>query len=258
MHSFVHRYLAAAAAAPLLVVVAGCNIEKTTMPALTAPSEFAMSVSVTATPDTITQDGSSEAEISAVVRDADGRPVPGVRLQYSASSSDPLVRQISFTEPIQVTDAGGRATTGLIAPLAPATLPTTPPVVTVMVTPLGDNYQNAVPRTVTVRLLAPSGTPMGNWDPVAVIVADPAVASTEETVHFNGSLTTDEGQACGSRCTYIWDFGDGSDTVRGMIADHRFDSTGTYSVVLTVTDDRGGVGQATKSVRIIEPTDDEN
>ena len=101
------------------------------------------------------------------------------------------------------------------------------PVITVQAIPLGNNFQNAVPRTVSVRLMAPPGTPIGNWPPEPVIVANPAVATTEETIHFDGSLTTDEGRACGSRCTYTWDFGDGTAAVRGITVDHRYESPGS-------------------------------
>ncbi len=240
-------------AAPFVAVMAGCNVEKATVPAVSGPSEFGgWSVTLTATPDTITQDGTSQAVITALVRDGAGQPVSGVTLQFSATA--PSINEVSFTHATATTDAGGRATTGLIAPQAPATMPQSAPVVTVQAIPLGNNFQNAIPRTVSVRLMAPPGTPIGNWPPVPVIVADPAVATTEETVRFDASQTSDEGSACGSRCTYTWDFGDGSAAVRGITVNHRYESAGTYSVSLTVTDDAGGDGTTSRSVRITEPT----
>jgi PKD repeat protein len=242
----------ALAAAAIAIVVSGCSISEQTPPAVTGPSEFALSLTLSATPDTIAQDGTSQSEISVVARDTAGRPVSGVAVQFSGSSSNPLIRGLSFTETVVVTDANGRATTALIAPPAPATATTS--FITVAATPIGSNFDNAVPRTVTVQLTSPAGTPLPNVNPEAVIIADPRVANFGETIRFDASLTSDEGQACGSRCQYIWEFGDNTVAVRGITATHAFALPGTYTVTLTVTDDRGGFDDATVSIRVIGPT----
>ena len=56
-----------------VVVASGCTVHQTEAPGLTGPSEAALSVGVTATPDAITQDGSSVSTISVVARDANGQ-----------------------------------------------------------------------------------------------------------------------------------------------------------------------------------------
>ena len=251
---FLRKFFHCACAVAVAGAAASCGIEKQSAPGLSGPSELATSIQLTATPDTILQDGSSQAVINALVRDASGQPIPGVALQFSGSSSSTLIRSVAFTEATVVTDANGRATTALIAPQAPATVPGTPPVITVGAIPLGNNFANAVARSVEVRLMAPPGTPLENQDPVAVIVADPRVANFNETIRFDASLTTDEGQVCGSRCQYIWEFGDNTIAVRAVTAEHVFSLPGTYVVTLTVTDDRGGVDTATVDIRIIGPT----
>jgi hypothetical protein len=243
--------------APLALLAIGamsCGLDRQSAPDLTGPSEFALSVTLSATPDTITQDGESQATITAVVKDPGGAPVRGVTLNFSASSSSSLIRSVSFSESSVVTDGNGVATTRLIAPPPPATVPSNPPVITVIATPLGTNYANAAGRPVDVLLLAPAGTPLSNLNPVAVITADPRVANYNEKIRFDASLTTDEGQACASRCTYIWEFGDNTVAVRGMSAEHTYPLPGAYEVTLTVTDDRGGVSVATVDIRIIGPT----
>lgn len=238
----------------LLAATAGCGIEKQSAPGLAGPSEFGLSLSLSATPDTIVQDGVSQAVIHIVARDPDSRPVPNLTLQLQGSSSSSLIRAVTFTQTTVVTDANGLATTGLISPPAPATVPASPPVITVSATPLGTNFANAVARPVEVRLLAPEGTPLTNLDPVAAITADPRVANYNETIRFDASLTTDEGQQCGTRCQYTWEFGDNTVAVRGMTAEHVFTLPGDFVVTLTVTDDRGGVDTATVDIRIIGPT----
>jgi PKD repeat protein len=244
----------AAAFVGAMAAVAGCGIEKQSAPALAGPSEFGLSIEMRAVPDTIVQDGESQSAITMIARDSEGRRKPNVTLQMSASSSDGNIRAFNFTEQSVVTNANGEATVGFVAPPPPATIPTNAPVIFVNATPLGDNFVNATPRPVEVRLLPPAGTPLPNLNPTPVILADPRVANFNETIRFDGSLTTDEGQACGSRCTYIWEFGDNTIAVRGITAEHQFALPGTYTVTLTVTDDRGGVGTTTVSIRIIGPT----
>jgi PKD repeat protein len=56
-----------------------------------------------------------------------------------------------------------------------------------------------------------------------------------ESVRFDGRGSTD---ADGSITQYVWDFGDGQ-SASGEVVQHAYASTGTFSVALTVTDDRG-------------------
>jgi PKD repeat protein len=238
----------------VMLAAAGCGLDRQTAPEIVGPSTFALDLSVTATPDTLVQDGESMAAIQVVAVDASGRPIPGLQLLFSGTSTSGVVRSVAFTASSVATDASGRAITHLIAPPAPATVPTQPTVITVSVMPVGSSFAGQAARGVQVRLMAPEGTPLTNVDPDAVIVADPRVANFNETIRFDASLTTDEGQACGNRCTYIWEFGDNTVAVRGITAEHVYTLPGTYTVTLTVTDDRGGVDTQTVDIRIIGPT----
>ena len=49
--------------AAALMVGAACTVHQTTSPALTGPSELATSVRITATPDSISQDGASQSSV---------------------------------------------------------------------------------------------------------------------------------------------------------------------------------------------------
>ena len=60
-------------AAAVAFILTGCTLERAAMPPLAGPSEFALSLSMTATPDQILQDGNATSVVEAVARDASGR-----------------------------------------------------------------------------------------------------------------------------------------------------------------------------------------
>src|SRR5687768_10289581 len=78
--SFVRRIILSAAALPVAAVLAGCTIEKDTAPSLTGPSEFGLSLTLAATPDTLSRDGSSMSVVTVTARNAEGGPVAGQRI----------------------------------------------------------------------------------------------------------------------------------------------------------------------------------
>jgi PKD repeat protein len=234
-----------------LMFAAGCGLEKTSAPELSGPSEFAQSITLTASPAQLLQDGQSQSVITAIVRNEAGQPAPGVPVNFSVSASDATtVAQLS--EQATVTDAAGRATTVLTAPEAPAVLPTDPLRLTVTATPSGDGLTLPVPRIVTVSLLPPAGTPGRNNNPVASFTIVPAVANVNQDVTFDASATTDEGSPCGTRCNYLWDFGD-FNTSSGVVVSHKYTLPGSYTITLTVTDGSGGVSSSNRSLTVSGP-----
>ena len=72
------------------------------------------------------------------------------------------------------------------------------------------------------------------------------MATTNDTITFTALPT---GGTPGFR--YSWDMGDRSGTRTGAVVRHRFIHTGTYDVVVTVTDDSGVVTTATIRVTIV-------
>lgn len=81
-----------------------------------------------------------------------------------------------------------------------------------------------------------------NQLPVAAFTS----ATTNLSVNVNGIASSD---ADGSIVSYAWDFGDGA-SATGVTAQHAFNAGGSYSVKLTVTDDRGGTGVSTNPVTV--------
>jgi len=89
----------------------------------------------------------------------------------------------------------------------------------------------------------------GNQSPTADFGFAPSVPQVGETVTFDASGSED---LDGTIETYDWDFGDGSGG--GGVSEtisHAYDSEGTYTVALTVTDGDGAVSEeATSELRI--------
>jgi PKD repeat protein len=89
-----------------------------------------------------------------------------------------------------------------------------------------------------------------NESPVAKFAChgDPEGFLERVKVGFDASPSYD---LDGTIVRWSWDFGDGT-AGSGKVVDHAFGEAGEYAVVLTVTDDRGGIGTATLSVRVLE------
>jgi|GEM_PF-237165 len=85
---------------------------------------------------------------------------------------------------------------------------------------------------------------------VAANVAPTAAFTTTATdlaVAVNGSGSTDTD---GTVASYAWDFGDGA-TASGSTANHTYAAAGTYTISLTVTDNKGATGTVTHPVSVL-------
>jgi serralysin len=81
--------------------------------------------------------------------------------------------------------------------------------------------------------------------PVANVSATPTTGTVPLAVQFTGSGSTDSD---GTITGYAWTFGDGG-TANTANPAHTYNTTGTFTATLTVTDNRGGTNS--KSVQIV-------
>jgi bacillopeptidase F (M6 metalloprotease family)/subtilisin family serine protease len=85
-----------------------------------------------------------------------------------------------------------------------------------------------------------------NQAPNAVIVLPPNLKKNRDLT-FDGSRSSDPS---GRIVRYVWSWGDGARNTEGAFATHRYTRSGTYTVTLTVTNDRGVTATDTKVITI--------
>ena len=245
------RHAVCAAAALALVVSAACSLENTKEPGLAGPSEYGYSINVTAHTDRLSQDGASVVEVTARVLDQGGNPTPDFVLQWSVSASNG-----AFVEPSAQqtrTNAAGMSRITVKAPSAPALVPSSTARLAITARPVGsDALSTGNYRTVEVQLIPPAGTLPVNNLPQPSFTISPAIGNINQTMTFDASPTKDEGEPCGSLCSYAWDFGDFA-TDSGTVVTRSYSRPAIFTVTLTVTDSRGGVASTTKAVTISGP-----
>ncbi len=216
-----------------IALASGCSIKKSERPTLTGPSEMGLSLNITANPDTLTQDGFSQARVVVLALDGNGQPIRGLPLHVEASAKTQVASlgQLSATD--VATGSDGRATIGYTAPPLPPDSSDPGTTIVIYVTPTGTDYAGAVSRSVNIRLVPPSVVTPGpvatfGWAPLAIVPGSP--------VTFDGSRSQPSQGA--TLVSWVWDFGDGT-TGSGMRPQHVYGSTGSYTVGLTVVDNTG-------------------
>jgi PKD repeat protein len=239
--NFVRRRIYVGVILTAAFVAAGCGLSDPAAPSLTGPSEFGQSVTLTASPDQLPRDGSSQSVVTVFVRDAQSRPVANQRLAVGLSSAAALVSAVEV-----ITDPTGRATFAMTAPPENAVVQNNEIVISVI--PIGGNFDNAAARTVTIRLVGVSNTTL----PVPAFATSPAAAEINQVITFDATTTTDEGTQCLDLCAYTWDFDDGSAGI-GRIVTHTFTTARGFNVLLSVRDAAGNVVNLRRIVNVVTP-----
>ena len=70
---------------------------------------------------------------------------------------------------------------------------------------------------------------------------------TDKSYSFDATGTTSPG---GAITSYEWDFGDGTTKARTRNAQHTYDTAGTYTVILTVTDEAGVTATEEQQIKV--------
>ncbi len=128
-----------------LVAVSACTMKKQEAPGLSGPSEFGTAITVTVTPDVITQDGASQSIVTATARGPNGEVLPNVPLRAEIRVNNTPTDFGALSARNLVTGSDGRATVVYTAPAGPSGLSVDEfTVVDIGITPVGNNFGNSV------------------------------------------------------------------------------------------------------------------
>jgi len=243
----------------LSVFAAACTIGRTEAPPLTGPSELAMSLTLTASPDTLVQDGASQSSVIVTAIGPNGRPLSNVSIRLNTALDGVPQDFGTLSARTIVTGADGRAATIYTAPPPSPLTEGTTTFVAVEATAVGFDATMSPARgipSVTIRLV-PGGVIRPPADtPTALFSFTPSSPAANSPVAFDASASC-PGRADTSGClpanttivSYAWNFGDGS-SASGKTSTHSYTAPGPYSVTLTVTNDRGLAASTTRQVTV--------
>lgn len=237
--------------AAVLLTATACTVKNTPAPAMTGPSELALRVAMQIVPDSILQDGASQAVLQIDAGSPDGRPVRGLALRV-ATLFDGVVQDFgTLSAKTVITGEDGKARVIYTAPPRPAEPSEQHNIVTFLVEPIGNDYAGETSRSVELRLVTPGVLLPPNSAPVPDFTYSPDSPLPLVDIVFDASGTQDEGRSCGSTCKYEWEFGDG-ERASGIFVKHQYKRLGTYQLRLTVTDPRGASAILARAITIGE------
>jgi PKD repeat protein len=246
-HSSTVRHLALAVGALVATAgVSGCTLKEQNAPPLAGPSELSTSVTLTATPDMLPQDGASQSMITIVARDAANQPIANLALRLDMAVGNMLANdfgRLSTRNP--VTGGDGRATVVYTAPPWPPGGYSPDTTLQIYAVPVGTNFDNANWHGVSLRLVEPTIV-YAPGSPYAQFTYSPGAPRVGQNVFFDASASYD---GDGSIVAYQWVYGDG-DTEGGQTQLHDFPYAGVYYVTLTVTDNEGKKSSTTHPISV--------
>ena len=248
-------YIRRAAVALALVATAGCTVKDTQVPPLSGPSGLALTLTVNAIPDSISQDGGSQSSVKVTAIGPDGKPVSGLPLRMDMIVSGVAQDYGTLSARSIVTNSDGVATVVYTAPPSPVNgvfgtcsgLPGN--CVSIVATATSSNFATANPQQVQIRLV-PTGVILPPASqPTAAFTMSPTLALANVPVTFDASNSL-PGAGASSISTYSWNFGDGTAAGNGRSVGHTFTSQQTFNVTLTVTNDRGLTASTTTAIAV--------
>jgi PKD repeat protein len=237
------RVLSGLTALCSIAVISGCTLSNQEAPPLAGPSGFALSLEMTAAPQVLPRDGNSTSTITVTIRNADGTPRANQRV-----SLRPDFGTLAFTDAL--TGPNGTVSVVYTAPGINVPVDTD----TIRATPVeaGDAANNTSFNGGSVRIQV-----VGPSIPAASFTISNTTPAVLEAVTFDASASTLGGSACSTACTYTWDYGDGSNNIgsntKDIVVQHAFQTSGAFTVTLTVTSPSGTSGTVSKSLVVSPP-----
>jgi PKD repeat protein len=237
------------------VLATACTVKETTPPPLAGPSELALRLALQVVPDSIMQDGASQAVLSVDATNGDGRAARGLAMRVEIVADGVVQDYGTLSAKTIVTGEDGRARVTYTAPPRPSSMSDPSRVISLRVIPIGNDFQGELPRQVSLQLVTPGVILPPNNAPTARFTFTPTTPAVLQDVVFDASTSSDGIDAngdpigCGASCTYEWDFGDGA-TARGVFVTHRYQRVGLYLVKLTATDAGGASAVITQALQV--------
>jgi PKD repeat protein len=236
--------------AAALAMLAGCTVKDVDAPPLAGPSTFAHSLVLVADRDSLTQNGSDFTDIRVTSLGPSGQSenIP-LRAQVYIDGVAQDFGTLSTKNPI--TPATVRYTAPAASSIATSQVATT---VSIYFTPTSSgDFRGEFARQIDINLIPQGVILPSNPNLAPSFTFTPSGPQAFQTVSFDASATTNNGVACGSQCSYTWDFGDGT-TGTGITTTHAFRTVQVFQVKLTATDARGASATSTQSVTVSAPT----
>jgi len=171
------------------------------------------SISLTATPASISFDEGATCSITAIVFDENAQPIANATVTFSTDAGS-----LDSGGKVVVTNESGEAFDTLSLSSWDKDVNT----VTVTVT------AGAITSSISIKVITPP-----NIFPTANFTYSPSKPKVGTVVTFNASPSYDTD---GTIIKYSWNFGDNT-TGMGKVVNHTYSSAGTNTVTLTVTDD---------------------
>ena len=140
-------------------MASGCVIPTAEVPPLAGPSDLGVSLLLAASPDVLVGDGISRSRLSVTAHDAARHPIAGLAVSVELSGDDMATDSGRLSHRTVTTDGRGEAGFLYTAPHLNGGPAAESRVVSVIVTPIGSNFANEVPRSVLIRLVPPSAIP---------------------------------------------------------------------------------------------------
>ena len=243
-----------------LLASGSCVQESVEPDPVSGPSELGVALTLSASPDMLPMNGTAQSAIGVWARDHLGAPIANLSLSLRTVADDEFqdlgrlsARQVvtgsdgraqaTYTAPAQVTVGGSSADVGQT--------------VAIWVTPIGQDFANAVSRSLTIRLVPPGGV-VPSFGATAGFAFAPAAPAVFESVLFTTTCPDPTSVDCvrdpaGVVTSYSWAFGDGA-TGSGPSVGHVFNAPGTYLVTLTISDNLARSAEVTRAVVVAPGT----
>lgn len=261
------RKLLAYCAALSLAATAACTVHQDNAPTPSGPSTSAIALTVTATPDTLPQNGTSQARVMVRAFNAGGQPLASlpIRLDMQVNGTTRDLGTLSARS--IVTAADGTASATYTAPAGPnaggdgtlvafvATVMSGDAVNQGLLSSVGSQSQAFV-RLVADSLVnpAPPETPTAVFSTGGTLTAG-AIVLFNGTASCPSTATSGVCNAANSTLTsWDWDFGDNSTHGNGSVATHAYSVARAYAVTLRVTNSQGNSASSTSVVTIAAGT----